>query len=102
MQTALPVPSANCGTRLIPALIDELATTDAARVFASFPRTTNIEDGFEDTTYGELARAINKCAWWMEHTLKRSEKFETLQYVGPQDLRYVILLLAAIKTGYKV
>jgi acyl-CoA synthetase (AMP-forming)/AMP-acid ligase II len=97
----LPLP-ADCDKRLIPTLIDELATTDTTRVFVSIPRTTTIEDGFEDITYGDLARAVNRCAWWMERTLQRSETFETLNYVGPQDLRYVILLFAAIKTGYQV
>lgn len=97
----LPLPP-NCGKRLVPTLIDELATTDAARVFVSIPRTADIQDGFEDITYGDLARAVNKCAWWMEHTLERSETFETLNYLGRQDLRYVILLSAAIKTGYQV
>lgn len=92
----------NYGKRLIPTLIDELATRDATRVFLSLPRTANIKDGFEDITYEDLAHAINVCAWWMECTLQRSETFETLNYVGPQDLRYVILLFAAIKTGYQV
>lgn len=95
-------PPPNCGRRLIPTLIDDLATHDPERVLFSIPRTTSIEDGFEDITISVLARAINNCAWWIERTLQRSENFETLNYVGPQDLRYVILLLAGIKTGYQV
>jgi hypothetical protein len=85
----LPLPT-SYGKRLIPTLIDELAMTDSTRVFVSVPRTANIKDGFEDITFGDLARAINRCAWWMRRTLQRSETFETLNYVGPQDLRYVI------------
>ncbi|KAF4638022.1 hypothetical protein G7Y89_g45 [Cudoniella acicularis] len=102
MNNDTALPSANYGKRLIPTLIDELATNDAERVFVSIPRTANIEDGFHDITFADLARAIDNCAWWMERTLQRSETFETLNYVGPQDLRYLILLIAGIKTGYKL
>lgn len=102
MSTFADLPPPNCGRRLIPTLIDDLATRDPERVLFSIPRTASIEDGFEDITFSVLARAINNCAFWIERTLQRIEKFETLNYVGPQDLRYVILLLAGIKTGYQV
>ena len=92
----------NCGKQLIPTLIEELAENDGQRVFVSIPCTANAEDGFRDITYAQLASAIDKCAWWIEHSLQKSENFETLNYVGPQDLRYIILLFATIKTGYKV
>ena len=102
MDNATSLPQVNYGKRLITTLIDEVATSDATHVFVSIPRTARIEDGFDDITFGDLARAVNRCAWWMERKLQRSETFETLNYVGPQDLRYLILLFAAIKTGYKV
>jgi hypothetical protein len=94
--------SPDYGRRLLPTVIDQLAETNPTRVFVSIPLTSNIEDGFQDITFKTLALAINRCAWWMEHTLGRSETFETLNYVGPQDLRYVLLLFAAIKNGYMV
>jgi hypothetical protein len=102
MNNATTLPPASCGKRLIPTPIDKLATTDAARVFVSIPRTAHIEDGFDDITFEKSSRAVNRCVWWTERTLQGSETFETLNYVGPQDVRYVILLFAAIKTGYKV
>lgn len=92
----------NQGRRLLPNVVDELGAGDPSRIFVSIPKSTNIQDGFRDVDFRDLSRAISRCAWWIEETLGCSRSFETLNYVGPQDLRYVILLFAAIKTGYQV
>jgi acyl-CoA synthetase (AMP-forming)/AMP-acid ligase II len=90
------------GKRLLPIVIDQLASTDPTRVFVSIPLTTSIQDGFRDITFEDISRAINRCARWIEANLGWSGTFETINYVGPQDLRYIILLFAVIKTGYQV
>lgn len=92
----------NQGRRLLPNVVDELGAGDPSRIFVSIPKSTNIQDGFRDVDFRDLSRAISRCAWWIEETLGCSRSFETLNYVGPQDLRYVILLFAAIKTGYQM
>ena len=92
----------NCGRRLLPSLVDDIALTDARRTFVSVPRSADLHDGFKDINYSTFATAVNRCAWWIEKELGKSETFETIGYLGPLDLRYPILLLAAIKTGYKV
>ncbi|KAF5870613.1 putative amp-binding enzyme protein [Botrytis fragariae] len=97
-----PISASDRGRRLLPHVIDGLALSDPTRVFVSIPLSNNLQDGFQDITYKDFARSIDKCSWWMEENLGRSETFETLNYVGPQDLRYIILLLAAIKTGYQM
>ena len=70
--------------------------------FASYPRSPNLQDGFRDVNYLQLANAINACAWWIEDHIGKGHNFETLAYIGPSDLRYAIITVAAIKTGYKV
>ncbi|MCJ1313636.1 hypothetical protein MMC25_007315 [Agyrium rufum] len=92
----------DCGQRLLPTYIDELARSDPDRLYVSVPRSTDIKDGFRDVSFQTFANAINRCAWWIEKTLGRSDNFETLAYLGPQDLRYCILVVAAIKTGHKM
>jgi acyl-coenzyme A synthetase/AMP-(fatty) acid ligase len=37
----------------------------------------------------------------LDKTIGKSTDFDTLAYLGPSDLRYHIVILAAIKTGYK-
>jgi hypothetical protein len=66
-------------------------------VFVSIPLTTRIQDGFRDITFEEIS-----CAWWIEANIGRNDTFKTINYVGPQDLRYIILLFAVIKTGFQV
>ena len=50
----------------------------------------------------QISQAVNKFAYWLEHTIGRSTAFETVSYMGIPDLRYAIVFLAAVKCGYKV
>ena len=90
------------GRRLIPSLIDELATSTPQRIYWYLPLHTRIEDGFRALTYRSFSNAINACAWWIVAEFGKSKDFATLAYLGPSDLRNTIIILAAIKTGHKV
>ena len=94
-----------CGHHLIPHLIDQFAHDTPNRTYCSLPTSSNIEDGYryKDISYSRLANAINHAAQWIQHHLGRSsEDYPTMAYLGPSDLRYIILTIAAQKTGYKV
>lgn len=45
---------------------------------------------------------MNRAAGWLEVTFGRSSTFETMAYIGPNDIRYFIFVLAASYVGYKV
>lgn len=90
------------GKRLIPQIVDELANTDPTRIYASFPRSTNVSDGFRDVTFRELAQAADAASWWLERKIGRSDSSETLAYMGLSDIRYTVVFLAAVKCGFKV
>ena len=90
------------GRRLIPSLIDELAISAPQRTYCHLPWTTGIEDGFRAISYECLSNAINACSWWIVEQIGKSKDFTTLAYLGPSDLRNIIMILAAIKTGHKV
>ncbi|KAG9666459.1 acetyl-CoA synthetase-like protein, partial [Aureobasidium melanogenum] len=92
------------GTRLLPTLIDDIATTTPNRVYASVPRDdTDISKGFKDITYAELARAVDALSWWLDETLGKADgTFSTFAYFGPRDLGYAIVVVAAAKVGRKV
>ena len=66
------------------------------------PRTANPEDGFDEINFARLANAINRCSWWLEMELGRDLAHETIAYVGPLDLMYHIVTLAAVKIGHTV
>lgn len=92
-----------CGRRLLPVLIDQIAEVDPEKPFISLARTSDPQQGFRDITFGVLARAVNRCSWWIEENIGRGRGFPTIfTYLGRQDLRHAILVLATQKTGYKV
>ena len=90
------------GSRLLPQVLDDLARNDRDQVYASFPRSSDLSGGFRDVSVLEMARAVNKVAYWLDGVIGRSTSFETVAYMGPFDLRYAIVFLAAVKCGYKV
>ncbi|KAL8650254.1 MAG: hypothetical protein Q9226_005223 [Calogaya cf. arnoldii] len=90
------------GSRLLPQVLDDLAVTDPERIYAAFPKTTDLKDGFRSVTMAQMARAVNHMAWWIEKSIGTSSSFETVSYLGVPDIRYTIVFLAAVKCGYKV
>ena len=96
-----PVKTSNpdYGRRLLPHLIDERARNSHERPYASVSVSKDPKDGFRDISYEQFANAINRCAQWLLDQIGHSQTFEILAYMGPQDLRYQVLVIAAIKTG---
>ena len=84
-------------------LVDSRAKRNPEAPYAEYPASpTNFEGGYTKVSYHDFANAINGAAWWLEEKFGRSEEFQTLAYIGPNDLRYNVFVLAAIKAGYKV
>lgn len=84
-------------------IIDGYARDEPERLYAEIPLSPiTYAAGLRKVTYAAFANAINGMAWWLHRTLGPGKDFETLCYIGPNDLRHNILLLAAVKVGYKV
>ncbi|KAL9027580.1 MAG: hypothetical protein Q9196_003913 [Gyalolechia fulgens] len=66
------------------------------------PKTFELKDGFREVTVLQLSRSVDRLAWWLEECIGRSSTFETIAYLGLPDLRYTIVILAAVKCGVKV
>ncbi|KAH8810616.1 hypothetical protein F5884DRAFT_257643 [Xylogone sp. PMI_703] len=90
------------GRVLIPHAIDDLGRDEPDRILYEFPRHNDLTQGFQSVSAGVFANAINRAAWYLEDSLGKGVNFETLGYIGPGDLRYLILTVAAIKAGYKM
>ena len=72
-------------------------------VWAKVPRdASSYGAGYRKITYKLFANAINGIASWILRELGRSTTFETLAYFGDWDPRYIIMILGAVKAGYKV
>ncbi|KAF5686208.1 NRPS-like enzyme [Fusarium denticulatum] len=90
------------GQRLLHDLIDEIAILDEGRIFTSIPISDDPVDGFIDITYDRFAVAIDRTAWWLQKSMRGRPRLETFAYLGRNDLRYQLLIIAAIKTCYKI
>ncbi|KAI0502776.1 hypothetical protein F5B22DRAFT_652741 [Xylaria bambusicola] len=92
------------GRRLLPHVIDDIAKKDPNREAFMSPRSNNPEDGWAITTFSSYANAINRCAHEIvnRHGEATQGEFPTIAYIGPQDARYLVIVIAAIKAGYKV
>jgi acyl-coenzyme A synthetase/AMP-(fatty) acid ligase len=90
------------GSRLMPVVVDEVARDQPYLTYALTPLTANVEDGFKPVTFSEMANGINRVAAWILNKIGHSSRFETIAYMGPTDLRYAVVFLAAVKCGYKV
>jgi hypothetical protein len=107
--------------RLLPAWIDQVCQEQPDKVWASITRSSDLKDRFRDIKYPEFVAAIDALAWWIESLLDRSSDFEPVVYMGYvcparnthyvvlahslhssfPDLRYNIIFVALIKTGYQ-
>lgn len=86
-------------------IVDGMAKARPEALYAEFPYSPlSYEDGFRKITYAAFANAINGLALWLYKTLGpgNGNDFPTIAYIGPNDIRYNALILAAVKTGYKV
>ncbi|TVY44182.1 Non-canonical non-ribosomal peptide synthetase [Lachnellula subtilissima] len=92
------------GRRLLPVVVESAARKNPDRVAYSFPITDDPSEGFHDITNSRYSNGVNRTAWWIEKMFGKPEanSFPTIGYIGPSDLRYPMLTIAAVKVGYKM
>lgn len=90
-------------SRFLPNRINTIALEQPSKPFICLPRDDDVS-GFEDMTYKQFANAINGASHFLDDKLEKCEinAFDTIAYIGENDLRYLILVVAAVKTGRKV
>ncbi|EPE36543.1 NAD(P)-binding Rossmann-fold containing protein [Glarea lozoyensis ATCC 20868] len=86
--------------RLLPNLIDEIALHDPSRIFAIIPGFQDPND-FIHITFRDLAKAIDRTAWWMKETFDHGGSSKVLVYVGSCDILYHIVIVAAAKLEFE-
>ncbi|MCJ1463399.1 hypothetical protein MMC07_002006 [Pseudocyphellaria aurata] len=94
--------SADHKRQLLNNIVDGMAHSRPQALYGKCPKsTTSYEAGFYRVTYEALANAVNGVAWLMTKELGPAQNNETLTYIGPRDLRHMVMLLGAVKAGYK-
>lgn len=88
--------------RLLARTVDDRAETNPSQRFAIIPQGSEISSGFQDISIKDLARAVNFMCWWIEIIIGPAQFPQTVAYMGNNDVRYFIFMLACQKTGYQV
>lgn len=91
------------GKRLLVNIIDETAQSDPGKEWVSIPNSSDPKDGWKKITYEQAANAVNRVAHKLTDTTGRPEpgEFPTVAYLGPNDVRYIVFALGAVKAGYQ-
>ncbi|CAI4218963.1 unnamed protein product [Parascedosporium putredinis] len=89
--------------RLMLNIISDNAQNRPERSWIFVPRSPDPKNGWQPITYGQGAKAID----WVAHKISTqagkppTKEFPTIAYIGPNDIRYIIFMFAAIKAGYQ-
>lgn len=91
------------GRRLLPTLIDKVAAEDPDRECISIPRSSEPSDGWEPISWKAMANAVNRAAHRVVEVCGKPEPdtFPTIAYIGPNDIRYIVFMIATVKAGYQ-
>lgn len=89
--------------QLLPLVFKNRAHQNPDGAWAQYPVSEHTyATGLQTATNQQAYNVINKVAWLLHNQLGPSSNFETIAYIGPFDPRYFIVVIAAIKVGYKV
>lgn len=69
------------GKRLLPQIVDQEARHNQDKLAGMIARSSDFTEGFQYVTFGMLANAVNRLAWWIEEKMGRSKSFETIAYL---------------------
>ncbi|KAI0904542.1 acetyl-CoA synthetase-like protein [Ustulina deusta] len=87
----------------LPQIVDKVAHEEPDYLYGSWPVEQNSYlAGVRNITYAQLANIVNGLAWWLVEQLGPDKQREVLAYVGPNDVRFTALVLAAMKTGHRL
>ncbi|KAJ5528320.1 hypothetical protein N7513_012479 [Penicillium frequentans] len=96
--TSFPLPGIEHGKRILTSVIEQRAKGGASESWLSVPvDEMNLSLGYRDLTFWQLNNAANHAAHWLSENLPTGEPFQCFAYIGPKDLRYPILAVAAAK-----
>jgi acyl-CoA synthetase (AMP-forming)/AMP-acid ligase II len=92
------------GRRLLLEVLEDKSVQEPDVPWIKVPRTSDLSSGWEDITYGQAAKAVDFTAHKIVELCGHAQpdKFPVIAYIGPNDVRYHIMMLAAGKAGYQV
>jgi hypothetical protein len=90
------------GKRLLPQIIDAMAVSEPKRTVFSLATVTGSTLQLRHISAYQFSRAIDKTAWFLHNHLGTRSSIQPVGYIGPHDLRHVLLTYGCVKAGYAV
>jgi len=84
--TAAMANSIEYGKRLIPQILDDLASTEPDRILYSIAKSSDISQGFQQVSARNFARAVDKTAWLLRKQIGESKTLQSVGYIGPRKI----------------
>lgn len=78
--------STDYGKRLIPQILDGLASSEPNRIIYSVATSSDISQGFREVSARAFAKAVDKTAWLLHNQIGQSLTIQTVGYIGPRKL----------------
>ena len=79
--------STEYGRRLIPHILDSLASAEPDRIIYSVARFSDSSHEFRHISARTFAKAVDKTAWWLHEQVGQVTWIETVGYIGPRKLK---------------
>ncbi|CEI60243.1 hypothetical protein FVEN_g6417 [Fusarium venenatum] len=91
---------ATIGNRLIPQILDDLASAEPDRIIYSWAKSSDLSQGFRHVSARAFTKAVDKTAWLLQRELGETSEIRSVGYIGPHDLRQILLTFACIKANH--
>lgn len=78
--------SIDYGRRLIPQILDSLASAEPDRIIYSIATSSDISHGFRHVSARAFAKAVDKTAWRLHNQIGETPVIQTVGYIGPRKL----------------
>lgn len=92
----------NHGKQLLPQVLDKLAEEDPDHLIGIIANPGTMPNlSFTSLSSSQMANAVNFTSYWLCELLDK-DPYETICFIGLQDYRYWIMILAAMKTGHPI
>ncbi|CAM6002878.1 unnamed protein product [Sphagnum balticum] len=73
------------GKRLIPQILDEVASTEPDRILYSVAVSSDISQGFQHLTARIFAKAVDKTAWMLRSKIEESPTIQSALFLSPKN-----------------
>jgi acyl-coenzyme A synthetase/AMP-(fatty) acid ligase len=95
-----PIKETNYGKQLLPHILDRLAAEDPDHLIGVIANSGTMPNlTFTSLSSSQMANAVNFTSHWLRELLDKDPE-KTISFIGLQDYRYWIMILAAMKTGH--